>query len=112
MPDNRKDNKNRCCDSLCERERELSFDELDQVRGGYTKNAGGTFTLTAGEQLSGSGYVFIVKENYPQATLDSWILVEECTESGGSLTSYGENSYTLRSIFDKTGQTALIMSGL
>lgn len=85
---------------------ELSLDELDRVRGGYEKNTGGTFSLTAKEEISGCGFVFVIKENYPEATLDSWILVEERTEDG---TSYGENLYSLRAIFDKTGQLARIM---
>ena len=82
---------------------ELSLDELDRVRGGYEKNAGGTFSLTAKEEISGNGFVFVIKENYPEATLDSWIHVEERTEDG---TSYGDNSYLLRAIFEKTGQLA------
>ena len=82
---------------------ELSLDELDRVRGGYEKNAGGTFSLTAKEEISGNGFVFVIKENYPEATLDSWILVEERAENGAS---FGENTYSLRAIFEKTGQLA------
>ena len=82
---------------------ELSLDELDRVRGGYEKNAGGTFSLTAKEEISGNGFVFVIKENYPEATLDSWILVEEHAENGAS---FGENTYLLRTIFEKTGQLA------
>lgn len=85
---------------------ELSLDELDRVRGGYEKNTGGTFSLTAEEEISGNGFVFVIKENYPEATLDSWILVEERAENGAS---FGENTYSLRAIFDKTGQMARIM---
>ncbi len=85
---------------------ELSLDELDRVRGGYEKNTGGTFSLTAKEEISGNGFVFVIKENYPEATLDSWILVEERAENGAS---FGENTYLLRTIFEKTGQLALNM---
>ena len=97
------DEEKKCC---CCAGEELSLDELDRVRGGYEKNASGTFSLSAEEEISGNGFVFVIKENYPEATLDSWITVEERTEDG---TSYGENSYSLRAIFDKTGQMALIM---
>lgn len=82
---------------------ELSLDELDRVRGGYEKNTGGTFSLTADEEIKGCGFVFVIKENYPEATLDSWIHVEERTENGAS---FGENTYSLRAIFEKTGQLA------
>lgn len=85
---------------------ELSLDELDRVRGGYEKNTGGTFSLSADEEIKGCGFMFVIKENYPEATLDSWIHVEERTEDG---TSYGDNSYLLRAIFEKTGQLALNM---
>ena len=97
------DEEKKCC---CLAGEELSLEELDRVRGGYAKNSGGTFSLSADEEIKGCGFVFVIKENYPEATLDSWIHVEERTEDG---TSYGDNSYSLRAIFDKTGQTALIM---
>ena len=45
----------------------------------------------------------MIKEDYPEATLDSWILVEEHAENGAS---FGENTYLLRTIFEKTGQLA------
>lgn len=82
---------------------ELSLDELDRVRGGYEKNTGGTFSLSAREEIKGCGFVFVIKEDYPEATLDSWILVEERAENGAS---FGENTYSLRAIFEKTGQLA------
>ena len=97
------DEEKKCC---CFAGEELSLDELDRVRGGYEKNTGGTFSLTAEEEISGNGFVFVIKENYPEATLDSWIHVEERTEDG---TSYGDNSRSLRAIFEMTGQLALIM---
>lgn len=94
------DEEKKCC---CLAGEELSLDELDRVRGGYEKNTGGTFSLTADEEIKGCGFVFVIKENYPEATLDSWILVEEHAENGAS---FGENTYLLRTIFEKTGQLA------
>lgn len=94
------DEEKKCC---CCAGEELSLDELDRVRGGYAKNTGGTFSLSANEEISGNGFVFVIKENYPEATLDSWILVEEHAENGAS---FGENTYLLRTIFEKTGQLA------
>lgn len=94
------DEEKKCC---CCAGKELSLDELDRVRGGYEKNTGGTFSLTAREEIKGCGFVFVIKEDYPEATLDSWIAVEERTEDG---TSYGDNLRSLREIFEKTGQLA------
>ena len=100
------DEEKKCC---CCAGEELSLDELDRVRGGYEKNTGGTFSLSADEEISGNGFVFVIKENYPEATLDSWILVEERAENGAS---FGENLYSLRAIFEKTGQIAPLIMGM
>ena len=86
-----------------DRGRELSLEELSRVRGGAQDGAA-TIPLAAGDSISGNGYLFVIKEDYPAATLDTWISVTESVVNGdGSMTCYGDNSYTLRSIYMKTG---------
>ena len=100
MSDKNNNEKKECSEN---KDRELGFEELSRVRGG-SQEGGSTIALTAGDTISGNGYVFVVKENYPAATLDTWISVTESIVNGdGSTTCCGDNSYTLRTIYMKTG---------